>query len=120
MTESYPEPSVYYAEGDSVVIALPEVLDLIDDSGDRYRAEIVLRGHQDPIVALHAVIEHVLDCDGGDLRDITLMNDGMACRISYALPAHNMLGGAARADTLTTSRSGCSGITTRQGGAGSR
>ena len=68
------------------MIALPDVIDLIDDSGNRYRAQIIVRGHHDPIVALHAVIEYCLGYDGGDLREITMMNDGMACRISYAVP----------------------------------
>lgn len=37
--------------------ALPEVIDLIDDGGGSYCAEIVMRGHHDLFVALHAVIE---------------------------------------------------------------
>ncbi len=66
--------------------ALPEVIDLIDDSGGSYRNEIVLLGHHDPIVAMHAVVEYILGYEGGDLRDITLMNDGLSCRMSYAIP----------------------------------
>lgn len=70
-----------------MVVTLPEVLDLIDDSGGSYRAQIVIHGHHDPIIALHALIEYCLGYDGGDLRDITLMNAGCSCRISYGMPS---------------------------------
>lgn len=66
--------------------AAPEVIDLIDDGGGSYRDDIVMRGHCDQIVAMQALVDWLGGYEGGDLRDITLMNDGMAARMSYAMP----------------------------------
>lgn len=68
------------------MMALPEVIDLIDDSGGSYRDQIIVRGHHDPIVALQAVIEYLLGYEGGDLHRIEMMNDGLSCRMSYTIP----------------------------------
>lgn len=67
---------------------LPEVIELTDD--DDYRGvnlhRRVVRGHHDPMVAMHAILEYLLGYEGGDIHNFDLINFGYSAKISYRMP----------------------------------